>query len=114
MSFSSVYGVPPQPSLFVKSGATFQLLITVSNDDGTPMDLTQVSVSSQLRNAAGTLIATLAVNTNAIPGQLAIIEATDTWPVGRLYFDFKFATDAGGPVLKSQTIVLLVTPAITR
>jgi len=101
----------PLPTLRVKQGATFQLLIAVTNDDGSVFDLTNVAVTAQLRDPSFNLIATLAVTPTGIAGQLSITAATDAWTPGRYLADFKISEAA--IVLKSQTFNVIVEPAVT-
>jgi hypothetical protein len=99
------------PDLSLKRGASLQLLIAVANDDNTPFDLTEVTVSSQVRTATGALIATLTVTPTGTPGQLSVLQATDTWPTGPAQLDLKFVS--GDVVLKSETQNLLITDPVT-
>lgn len=97
--------------LYIKHGATLQLLFGVQNDDGSPYDLTTVVATSQVRDTSNALIATLTLATTGTPGQLSITQDTASWPQGRFLVDVKLVS--GGITLKSQTFGLLVDQAIT-
>jgi hypothetical protein len=97
--------------LTIKKGASLQLLIAVANDDNSAFDLTGVTVSSQVKTAAGKPIATLTVTPTGTPGQLSVLQATDTWPTGPAVMDLKFVS--GDVVLKSETQSLLITDPVT-
>lgn len=97
--------------LVVKSGASLRLAFAVANDDDTPYDLTSTTVTAQVRDLSGKLIATLDLQPSGTPGGLQVEQATDGWPVGVLKFDLKFVQ--GSLVLKSQTQNIVVSPAVT-
>jgi len=106
------YQTPAPGGLHVKQGATLQLLISATNDDGSVFDFSGVTITAQVRAfGSGTLLATLTVVTTGVPGQLSVTQATDTWPPAPYVCDFKFAQ--GSIVLKSQTFGLTVDPAVT-
>jgi hypothetical protein len=113
MSGSSIYGttIGLGPSLHVKQGATLQLLMALTNDDGTAFDLTSVAATAQVRDLSNNLIATLTVAPTGTAGQLSVTQATDAWVPGRYLSDFKFVQ--GSIVLKSQTYSLIVDPPVT-
>jgi hypothetical protein len=113
---ASIYGTEPAgvpvPSLHVKQGASLQLLIAVTNDDGTVFSFTGVTVTAQVKDRLTlTLIATLTVVVTGIAGQLSVLQATDTWEPGTYVCDFKFVQ--GAVVLKSQSFGIIVDPAVT-
>jgi hypothetical protein len=97
--------------LFIKKGSTLQLLIAFENDDGTPLNLTTVVTTSQVREPSGKLIANLVLTTTATAGQYSVAQATDVWPIGQLLMDFKIVQ--GSVVLKTQTVSIEVVQAIT-
>jgi hypothetical protein len=99
--------------LTLKQGASLQLAVAATNDDGTPFDLTTVTVSSQVRNQIGQLIATLPIVVTSPPtlGTMTILAPTDGWPIGRLIMDFKLVEAA--VVLKSTTLGIVIQQAAT-
>jgi hypothetical protein len=98
-------------TLSIKQGATLQLLIAATNDNGTPLDLTNIVVSAEVRNFDGLLIDTLGITPTGITGQLSVAQNTTVWPISQLTCDFKFVS--GSTVLKSDTFIITVLPAIT-
>lgn len=101
------------PQLAIKQGAAFLMQWTCQNDDGTPADLTSVTLKSQLRTVTGDLVTTLPVVRTAVIG-IATVEVDDTtqWPVGMLLGDIK-ATIGGRPIL-SDTFGVMVGRAVTQ
>jgi hypothetical protein len=98
--------------LYVKQGATLQLIIAAANDDGSPVDLTTITTTSEVRDRQGRLIDTLVLTpTSGIPGQYTVAQATTKWPRGELLCDFKMIRSS--IVLKSQTVTIEVLPAVT-
>lgn len=96
----------------VKQGATLQLLIAATNDDGSAFDFTGIAITAQVSQwPSRAVFATLTVTQTAIPGQLSIVQATDSWAPGTYRCDFKFVQ--GAIVLKSQTFTIEVLPAVT-
>lgn len=98
--------------LTIKQGATLQLVVQISNDDGSAFVLAGVTATSQVRDANGHLVANIALATSSTTGQLLVAAPTDTWPLGLLWWDIKLVQ--GGIVVKSSTTGITVQPAITR
>jgi hypothetical protein len=98
--------------LHIKQGATLQLLLAMTNSDGSAYDFTGMTITAQVRTkGALALVASLTVVVTGTPGQLSISQATDGWATGPLVMDLKFAK--AGVVLKSDTVDLLVDQAVT-
>ena len=74
---------------------------------GVPIDLTTVTLASQLRTATDDLVATLPITVTNQAG-VATIQVADTtlWPIGLLHGDIKMVT-GGLPVL-SETFAVRV------
>jgi hypothetical protein len=101
-------------NLYVKKGATLQLIIAAANDDGSPVDLTTITTTSEVRTREGRLIDTLTLTpTSGIAGQYTVAQATTKWPHGELVCDFKMIQNSSSIVLKSQTVTIEVLPAVT-
>lgn len=99
--------------LTIKQGATFQLLISLTNDDGTPVDLATCTVTSDLRTARLELVASLTLTPTSTPGQLSVAEPTDTWPIGKLVGDFKITSNSTSTILKSAGFTVAVQSSVT-
>ncbi len=101
-------------ALTIKQGATLQLLLAVTNDDGSVFDLSVVTVTAQLRVPVTlSLVATLPIVVTGIPGQLSITEATATWSPGNYICDIAFTDPATSVVVKSNTFSINVVAAVT-
>ena len=99
----------------IKRGATLLLLGACMNDDGTPIDLTGVTITSQLHDSRGNVAATLLVTvTNAPAGTFTLSapsSVTAQWSPGQLAGDLCYVQN--GSVLYSETFSLAVAPSIT-
>ena len=91
----------------IKRGAAFRAPLTFTDDFGVPIDLTTVTLASQLRTATDDLVATLPITVTNQAG-VATIQVADTtlWPIGLLHGDIKMVT-GGLPVL-SETFAVRV------
>ena len=81
------------------------------NDDGSPYDVTGLTITCGLRNAKNTAIATLTLDPSTNPGRFLIQAPTDSWPLGRLTGDFRIVS--GSVVLYSSTFGVTVTEEMT-
>lgn len=98
----------------IKRGAELLLDLEVQQDDGTPVDLTDASLSAQIRDMHEALIATPTVTiTDAARGQARFAALSDsTWPLGRLKFDFRLVL--GGVPGFSETVFISVANPVTQ
>lgn len=99
----------------LKAGATFRLGGVAAQDGGAAYDLTGATLSAQLRDSSGALVATLAVALVDGAAGTFSVEAEDTadWPTGLLRGDLRIAL-AGGDVVFSETFTLRVGLPVTR
>lgn len=98
----------------IKQGAPLLLALQFSNDDGSPANLTGYTVTSQVRDAMGNLVATLPM-TVAAPstGQYSItVPNTTAWPIAVLRCDIK--ATSGGQSTYSDTFTIRVGQAVTQ
>ena len=106
----------PAKTVKIKQGAPFSIDCDYLDNDGiTPKPLTDVVITSQIRNQKGELIATLTVTVlDELAGKYRLYAAEGTlgWPVGTLYFDIK--DTVGGVSALSETLMISVVQAITR
>jgi hypothetical protein len=107
----SIYGVGGS-ELCIKQGATFSLLLALQNDDGTPYDISTLTITSGLR-IGPTLVTIMTAAPTGVAGQLAITAASDTWPVGHLTGDFRIVSTGDPAVLYSATYTVTVVAAMT-
>lgn len=103
-----------------KPGATFEATLVRTRDDGTPWDLTNTTLASQVRRRDGTLLSALTptkANQAEKPGEWtlrAASSATATWPLGELVeWDWSY-TEADGTVEQSSTILIRLRRRVTR
>jgi hypothetical protein len=99
-------------TLSIKAGATLQLRLAATNDDGTAVDLTGVTATSQVRDAYGRLVADLSMALVDSPPVLSITQDTSGWQTGMMRMDVKLV--AGDITLISETVPLFVDEAVTR
>lgn len=104
----------------IKQGAALILSLTFC-EEGQPVDLSTVTLSSMVRDAQDCLVATVSVSKGAAIGAASIqVPAPDNpldpgttgWPLGMLRCDIK-AIIGGLPVL-SETFPIHVGRAVTR
>lgn len=97
----------------IKQGAALILQLQFLNDDGTPVDLSTVALSAQVRDALGNLVAALPIQRAATLGTASITQAdTTAWPVGVLRCDVKAVMS--GLAAYSQTFAVRVERAVTQ
>lgn len=101
------------PEIRIKRGAALRLQMQFQDDVNQPVDLTNITLTSHVRTAAGDLIAALPVVRAYLPG-IATVEVADTttWSRGRHRADIR-ATIDGLPVL-SDTFAVIVAAPVTQ
>lgn len=105
-------------NLYVDAGSTFSAIITVTNSDGTPMNLTGYTAASQIRKSYGSTTAynfnasVYDVNLGKIRIQLSDEESGLIKP-GRYLYDIEI-TSILGEKLRVVEGIVLVTPEITK
>ena len=103
-------------NIVIDQGTTFTLSVTLTNDDGTPKDLTTYEVNSQIRKSYYTNTFT-AFTTNKVnlTGEITIslsAAETSSLKAGRYVYDIEIE-DASETVRVIEVIVT-VTPEVTR
>jgi hypothetical protein len=101
-------------SFSIKQGQALHLALQITQDDGTPVDITGAEIFSEIRDAYGNLVATPMLSvTNATLGQLTYRALSDeTWPVGRLRTDIYCGL--GGRTFFTQTTFIQVSCPVTQ
>jgi hypothetical protein len=104
--------------LLVKSGDTFERSVAVYNDDGSPANLSGVSVLMHIRDSAGVLVlvASTANGMVTISGNkinITIPAASMALPTGWYFYDVE-ATYPSGKVKTHETDVIMVTEDYTH
>jgi hypothetical protein len=105
-------------NLVVDQGTTFSSIITLTNQDGTTMNLTGYTVKSQFRKSYESSIFTSfnASLFNAATGQIQLqLAPADTLgiPAGRYLYDI-LITSPSGQVTRALEGLVILTPEITR
>lgn len=99
-----------------KRGDTFQLSCTVENE-GVPVDITNITIAAQVRRPDDELLQDLTVTkTDATNGAFtlgATAAETETWEVVRYQCDIEL-TEANGEVNSTETFTINVLKDITR
>lgn len=89
----------------IKRGDTFSPLLTYLAADGYPIPVTDIAISSQVRNANRELIANLTVSKLdqiLYPGKYTLYATTATWPIGEeLRVDIRYVQN--GAVTHTET-----------
>ncbi len=107
-------------NLFVEQGADFQNVITVSNDDGTPKDLTGYVAESKMRRSYGStaFVEIVATVSNASAGEITLSltsAVTELLKSGRYVYDMKITSGDVTPVVTRIVEGLVtVSPNVTR
>jgi len=99
-----------------KRGDTFVLNSDVASD-GVAADITNWTISSQIRDMGDTIVQSLTVTvTDAVNGRLKLSATpaqTALWPIGKMSCDIEF-TDGSGIVTSTETFTINVILDITR
>ncbi len=98
--------------IHVKQGSALRLTMTFY-EQGAPVDLSTVTLSSQVRTALNELIATLPVTITGTPGLATVeVDNTSSWPIGLLRCDV-LAMINGVPDL-TETFAIRVERSVTQ
>jgi hypothetical protein len=105
-------------NLVVDQGTTFSSIITITNQDGTPMDLTDYTVKSQFRKSyqSSTAINFTASIYDAAAGEVRLqLDPADTTGVraGRYLYDIELTSPLNEKIRALEGLVIL-TPEITK
>ena len=97
-----------------KRGDTF-LLACVYKVDGEPAPIDGLTIASQIRQANGSLVATLAVEPDIVETGKFLLTPdteTDTWPIDTLFCDLEISEN--GFIRSTQTFQVNVIKDITK
>ena len=99
-----------------KRGDTFELTLSLENQ-GNPVDITNFTIASQIRDQDDQLVQALTVTkTDASNGQFTLTATdtqTDDWPIAKLDVDVEFV-EPDTTVSSSETFNIQVIKDITR
>lgn len=104
-------------NLFVDQGSDFSTVITLQNDDLTPMNLTGASVYSQFRKSyeSSTAYSFTGTVSNAVGGQITLSLSGTTStniPAGRYLYDVELILNS--TKIRVAEGIVTITPEITR
>lgn len=86
---------------------------TFQDDSGVPLDLSAVSIASQIRTATGDLVSAVPITfTDQLGVVIAEVSDTALWPAGLLRCDIR--ASIAGSVAMSDTIGIRVNRGITQ
>lgn len=105
-------------NLYVDQGSFYRTYVTVSGTDGTPLDLTNFTVASQMRKSyqSSTAYNFTSSITNPVQGRVRIelsSEESRLIPAGRYLYDVEVRSPNGERTRVVEGIVL-VNPEITK
>lgn len=96
-----------------KQGSTFLFQLQLDNPDGTPIDLSSMTIKSQIKNDTNSFskdfVIVLVDNFNV---DIKMQDTVD-WPLGKLSFDVR-CIQQNGDILFTETIIVEVSKTITR
>lgn len=106
-------------NLYVDSGSDYSSIITINANDGTPLNLTDYTVKSQMRKSYASSVAYdfTAIVYDAEAGKIKLsltAEESELIPAGRWLYDIEITnanTEAKKRVLEG---IVIVTPQITQ
>ena len=97
-----------------KRGDTMLLTVTYKVD-GTPADISTISIASQVRKQYGSLVATMVVTKLGSTGQFTLAPTdsdTSEWPLGNLLCDIEFTQS--GNIRSTETFGITVIEEVTK
>lgn len=110
-----------QVNILVDQGATFTKIVDVTNEDGTPFDLTGFSASSQMRKSYFTNTSheiTAEVEGDPTNGQVKLTllpSVTNSIRAGRYVYDLEVHNDSDPDVvIRVIEGIVTLTPQVTR
>lgn len=96
-----------------KRGDTFFLSVTYKVDE-TPSDISEMTISSQIRSSSGSLIDSMIVQKLEEIGKFTLTSNvnTNTWPLGKVFCDIQFSE--GGIVRSTESFGINVIEEVTK
>lgn len=104
-------------NLVVDQGATYNTTLTLTDENGEPLDLTSVTAASQIRKSySSSLAAEFTTSVNVAAGEVTLsltANQTGNLVAGRYVYDVEL-TDASNNITRIVEGVVTVTPQVTR
>ena len=96
----------------IKQGESLHLMLTFTEDDDTPADISGYAITGAVRSSDDTIVAELPiVATDSVGIATVTVADTSEWPLGLLRSDLKVAS--AGSVWLTQTFGIRVNRAVT-
>jgi len=96
-------------TLQFKRGSTFGASVTYTASEGSPPDLTGLTITSDIRDSAGKIYSCTVVVTSSTTFTVSYSNTAD-WHLGSAYWDIRFSD---GIVFFSETAVLNIVNNVT-
>ena len=105
-------------NLYIDQGSDFSVIITLTNQDGTPLDLGAFIVKSQFRKSyqSSTAVTFTVTVFNEAAGKIKLqlpADASSAVPAGRYLYDIE-VSNALGEKRRALEGIVIITPEITR
>ncbi|MCH4024050.1 MAG: hypothetical protein LKH33_10290 [Acetobacter sp.] len=104
------------PVLPFKRGMSFVLSCAFEDSSGAAVDLSDYTLSSQLRDGLDNLVAELdCAPVSGVAGRVnaRFVGSTSDWPVGRLFCDMRIIRQ-DGLIQMTRTFIVSVSESVTR
>ena len=104
--------------IIIDQGTTFETVVTVTDDDGNVVNLTDYEAASQIRilHTSSSVTSTFVISNGGTNGQLTLTlssSATGGMDAGRYVYDVEVTT-AAGVVSRVVEGIVTVNPQVTR
>lgn len=104
-------------NLVVDQGATYNTTLTLTDENGAPLELAEVTAASQIRKSySSSLAAEFSTSINVASGEVTLsltANQTGNLVAGRYVYDVEL-TDANNQITRIVEGVVTVTPQVTR
>jgi hypothetical protein len=104
-------------NLFIDQGATYEVVLILTDENGDVLDLSNTTAASQIRKSySSSLAAQFTTSINALSGEVTLAltaNQTGNLVAGRYLYDIEL-TDAANSVARIVEGIVTVNPQITR
>ena len=107
--------IPPSESIAIYSGNDFEIIITVNDSAGDPVDFTGATGAAQIRDLTGTLIDSFTVVTGGNDGLITLtLSDTQTAAIDPGFYKSDVKITDSGDVTTYIILVIQVVESITQ
>ena len=104
-------------NLFIDQGTTYETVLTLTDEDGNVLDLTDATAASQIRKSySSSLAAEFTTSINVSAGEITLTltaDQTGSIVAGRYVYDVEL-TDAENKITRIVEGIVTVNPQVTR